>query len=88
MYGCDLLRYRKDKSARKGRGMDEIRNENDVARTRSIRWMDNLWDSSVARTREEARKEEVLWVFRELVRDSESEKLAREYSPWERRWLS
>ncbi len=50
--------------------------------------MDTLWDGSITRAREEARKEEVLWVFRELVRDSKSEQRVREYLPWERRWLS
>ncbi len=66
--------------------MSETRSENGAARTRSLRWMDALWDGASTHDREEGRKEEVLWVFRELARNSRSEGQIREYVPWEPRW--
>jgi hypothetical protein len=48
--------------------------------------MDALWDGASTHDREEGRKEEVLWVFRELARNSRSEGQIREYVPWEPRW--
>ncbi len=57
------------------------------ARTRSLRWMEALWEGATTTAQEENRKEEVLWVFRELARDSKLEKEVREYVPWEPRWL-
>ena len=56
------------------------------AKTRSLRWMEALWEGATTTAQEENRKEEVLWVFRELVRDSKREKEVREYVPWEPRW--
>ena len=48
--------------------------------------MEVLWEGATTTSREENRKEEVLWVFRELVRDSKREKEVPEYVPWEPRW--
>ncbi len=49
--------------------------------------MEALWEGATTTAQEENRKEEVLWVFRELARDSKLEKEVREYVPWEPRWL-
>ena len=57
------------------------------ARARSLRWMEALWEGATTTAQEENRKEEVLWVFRELARDSKLEKEVPEYVPWEPRWL-
>jgi hypothetical protein len=56
------------------------------ARTRSLLWMDTLWEGTNTTAREENRKEEVLAVFRELARDSRSQQKVREYVPWEPLW--
>ena len=66
--------------------MSEALGENSEARTRSLRWMEMLWEGINTTAQEEDRKEEVLWVFRELVRDSKHEKEVREYVPWEPWW--
>lgn len=50
--------------------------------------MASLWEGANTRDREEERKEEVLRVFRELVKDSKRRELTREYSPWKPRWWS
>lgn len=65
--------------------MDEMR-EGDGLRTRSLRWMESLWEGRSTETDEEDRKEEVLAVFRDLVRDSEREDEIREYVPWQPLW--
>ena len=36
--------------------------------------MEALWEDATTTAQEENRKEEVLWVFRELARDSKREK--------------
>lgn len=66
--------------------MSEAQRKSTEARTRSLRWMEALWEGATTTAREENRKEEVLWVFRELVRDSKHEKQVREYVPWEPQW--
>ena len=48
--------------------------------------MEALWEGATTTAQEESRKEEVLWVFRELARDSKREKEVREYVPWKPRW--
>ncbi len=48
--------------------------------------MEMLWEGINTTAQEEDRKEEVLWVFRDLVRDSKHEKEVREYVPWEPWW--
>ena len=66
--------------------MSEAQSEGREARTRSLRWMEVLWEGATTTAQEENRKDEVLWVFRELARDSKLEKEVREYVPWEPRW--
>jgi hypothetical protein len=66
--------------------MSEAQSEKSKAKTRSLRWMQMLWEGPATTAREENRKEEVLWVFRELARDSKCEKEVREYVPWEPWW--
>ena len=56
------------------------------ARERNLRWMEALWEASSTTAREEKHKEEVLTVFRELVRESRSERAVREYVPWQPLW--
>jgi hypothetical protein len=66
--------------------MSEAQSENSEARTRSLLWMELLWESTNITAQEEKRKEEVLAVFRELARDSRSKQELREYVPWEPLW--
>jgi hypothetical protein len=47
--------------------------------------MEALWDGATTTAQEENRKE-VLWVLRELVRDSKRKEQVHEYVPWEPRW--
>jgi hypothetical protein len=55
-------------------------------RKRNLRWMESLWEGTATTAREEDEKEEVLAVFRELVRESKSEREVREYVPWQPLW--
>ncbi len=66
--------------------MSEARSDSSVARIRSILWMEMLWESTNTTALEEDRKEEVLALFRALVRDSTSKQEVREYVPWEPLW--
>ncbi len=66
--------------------MSEARSDSSVARMRSLLWMEMLWESTNTTAREEDRKEEVLALFRALVRDSTSKQEVREYVPWEPLW--
>ena len=66
--------------------MSEAQSESREARRRSLRWMEALWEGATTTAQEENRKEEGLWVFRELARDSKREKEVREYVPWEPWW--
>ncbi len=66
--------------------MSEAEGERSEARTRSLRWMEMLWEGTSTTAREEDRKEEVLAVFRELAKDSRRQREVREYVPWEPRW--
>ncbi len=56
------------------------------ARTRTVRWIESLWEGTNTTAREEDQKEEVLSVFRELVRESKQEGEIREYVPWQPLW--
>jgi hypothetical protein len=64
--------------------------ENDIekarARERNLRWMEALWEGTSTSAKEENQKEEVLAVFRALVRESRSEREVREYVPWQPLW--
>ena len=66
-------------------GVSEVESKSSAARTRSLRWMELLWEGANTVALEEDRKEEVLAVFRELARDSKGVEV-REYVPWEPRW--
>jgi len=56
------------------------------ARERNLRWMEALWEGTSTTARGEDQKEEVLAVFRDLVRESRSERVVREYVPWQPLW--
>ena len=66
--------------------MREVESGRTEARTRTLRWIESLWEGASTTTREEAHKEEVLAVFRELARESRSEEEVREYVPWQPLW--
>ncbi len=66
--------------------MSKTEVEESDARTRSLRWMESLWEGTSTITREEKQKEEVLAVFRELARESRREGEVREYVPWAPLW--
>jgi hypothetical protein len=55
-------------------------------RERNLRWMEVLWEGTSTSAKEEDQKEEVLAVFRALVRESRSEREVREYVPWQPLW--
>jgi hypothetical protein len=56
------------------------------ARERNLRWMEALWEGTSTSAREEDHKEEVLAVFRDLAKESRSERAVREYVPWQPLW--
>ena len=66
--------------------MSEAQSDTSAARTRSLLWMEMLWESTNTSAQEEGRKEEVLDLFRTLVRDSRSKQEVREFVPWEPLW--
>ena len=55
-------------------------------RTRTVRWIESLWEGTNTTAREEEKKEEVLSVFRDLARQSKSGGEVREYVPWQPLW--
>ncbi len=56
------------------------------ARTRTLRWIESLWEGTSTTAREEEQKEAVLAVFRELAGHSRSKGEVREYVPWQPLW--
>ena len=56
------------------------------ARSRTVRWIESLWEGKNTTAREEEKKDEVLSVFRELDSESRSEGEVREYVPWQPLW--
>ncbi len=66
--------------------MRETEGEKAKARDRNLRWMEALWEGTSTTVREEDQKEEVLAVFRDLVRESRSVREVREYVPWQPLW--
>jgi hypothetical protein len=66
--------------------MSEAQSDNSEARTRSLLWMEMLWEGTNTTALEEERKEEVLALFRGLVEDSSSKQEVREYVPLEPPW--
>jgi hypothetical protein len=67
-------------------GVRETEGEKAKARDRNLRWMEALWEGTSTTVREEDQKEEVLAVFRDLVRESRSAREVREYVPWQPLW--
>lgn len=66
--------------------MRETDPEKTGTRERNLRWMEALWEGTSTSAKEEDHKEEVLAVFRALVRESRSEREVREYVPWQPLW--
>jgi hypothetical protein len=66
--------------------MNETNGEKARTRERNLRWMEALWEGTSTTASEENQKEEVLAVFRALVRESRSEREVREYVPWQPLW--
>jgi hypothetical protein len=66
--------------------MRETEVEKARARERNLRWMEALWEGTSTSAKEENQKEEVLAVFRDLVRDSRNVSEVREYVPWQPLW--
>ena len=66
--------------------MKETNGEKARTRERNLRWMEALWEGTSTTASEENQKEEVLAVFRDLVRESRSEREVREYVPWQPLW--
>jgi hypothetical protein len=61
-------------------------NSRTAARSRTVRWIESLWEGRNTTSMEEGQKEEVLAVFRELARQSRSGEEAHEYVPWQPLW--
>lgn len=69
-----------------GREVTEAESRRTEVRTRTLRWIESLWEGTSTTAREEDQKEEVLAVFRELARESRSGGEVREYVPWQPLW--
>ena len=69
-----------------GHDVTETNNRKTEARTRTLRWIESLWEGTSTTAREEDQKEEVLAVFRELAGESRSQGEVREYVPWQPLW--
>ena len=70
----------------RGHGVTEAESRRTGARSRTVRWIESLWEGKNSTAREENRKDEVLAVFRELARKSRSEGEVHEYVPWQPLW--
>ena len=66
--------------------MRETDVEKAKARERNLRWIESLWEGTSTSAKQEDQKEAVLAVFRDLVRESRSEREIREYVPWQPLW--
>jgi hypothetical protein len=66
--------------------MRETDVEKAKARERNLRWIESRWEGTSTSAKEEDQKEAVLAVFRDLVRESRSEREIREYVPWQPLW--
>ena len=66
--------------------MTETETGRTAARSRTVRWIESLWEGRNTTSREEDQKEEVLSVFRDLARESRSGGEVREYVPWQPLW--
>lgn len=66
--------------------MSEVKSENSKPGMKNLLWMEMLWEGANTTAQEEHRKEEVLALFRGLVRDSKREQEVHEYVPWRPLW--
>ena len=66
--------------------MRETEWERTKAKRRNLLWLESSWEGKSTTAQEEIQKEEVLSVFRELVRVSEGAGKVREYVPWQPLW--
>jgi hypothetical protein len=66
--------------------MRETEWEKTKVKRRNLLWLESSWEGKSTNAQEENQKEEVLSVFRELVRESRSEGEVREYVPWQPLW--
>ena len=73
-------------TGREDYGVRDTGSERSEARTRSLRWMETLWEGTSTTAREENHKDEVLAVFHELARESKRGGKIREYVPWQPLW--
>ena len=69
-----------------GHDVAEAESRRTEARTRTVRWIESMWEGTNTTAREEDQKEEVLSVFRELARESRNQGEVREYVPWQPLW--
>ena len=70
----------------RGRSVRETEWERTKVKRRNLLWLESSWEGKSTTAQEENQKEEVLAVFRELVRESRSERKVREYVPWQPLW--
>ena len=66
--------------------MRETEWERKKVKRRNLRWLESSWEGNSTTAQEENQKEEVLAVFRELVKESRSQGRVREYVPWQPLW--
>jgi hypothetical protein len=66
--------------------MRETEWERIKVKRRNLRWLESSWEGVSTSAQEENQKEEVLSVFRELVRESRSQGRVHEYVPWQPIW--
>jgi hypothetical protein len=66
--------------------MRETEWEKTKVKRRNLLWLESSWEGKSTNAQEENQKEEVLSVFRELVREYRSEGEVREYVPWQPLW--
>ena len=69
-----------------GHEVREAESRRTEARTRTVRWIESMWEGTSTTAREEDQKEEVLAVFRELAMESRNQGKVREYVPWQPLW--
>ena len=69
-----------------GHDVTEAEGRRTEARTRTLRWIESLWEGANTTAREENQKEEILSLFRELAKESRNQGEVREYVPWQPLW--
>ena len=66
--------------------MRETEWERTKVKRRNLLWLESSWEGKSTSAQEDIQKEEVLAVFRELVRESRSQGRVHEYVPWQPLW--